>query len=319
LSYRPYATLSRRAAAMWRAYAAELEIAAGLTGTADLGLEHDGGVKFFHSDEEARAYSRMLQGQFDGDLPAPGAYAIWDRARTERAFPAIGPTVVGAAYCSLDGAVSPLRFYAALAAACARLGAVVHAGASVRSIERSGAGYRIVSARAAYQADRIVVAAGLGNSQIAAALGVRIPLTPVRGQILVSRRMPRMLPLPTHIIRQTDDGSIIIGDSKEQAGLDDGSSLGVMGDIAARAVATFPALARTSVIRSWSGLRILTQDGAPIYHAPAGCAGIYFLNVHSGVTLAPIHSTEIVSWVLGDGPAPGATAFSADRFHAQAA
>lgn len=113
----------------------------------------------------------------------------------------------------------------------------------------------------------MVIAAGLGTPALAAPLGLEIPLRPQRGQIMVTAKVRPFLPLPTDIIRQTADGGVMLGDSKEEVGFDDSATPCVMSAIARRAVQAFPLLARVPVVRSWGALRVMTQDGHPIYQA----------------------------------------------------
>src|SRR5262249_61754679 len=89
-----------------------------------------------------------------------------------------------------------------------------------------------------------------------------------------------------HTIRQTDEGGVMIGDSVEEAGFDacvGGEVLAVMAD---RALRMFPHLAKLNVVRCWAALRVMPQDGYPIYDQSKACPGAFIATCHSGVTLA---------------------------------
>lgn len=315
LQYRPYASLSRQAARLWPDFAARLRADAGI----DVGLEQSGGVKLCHSEEELDAYGRLLARQFDHDIPEPNAYQMWDRVQLRQVFPEIGPKVVGAGYCRLDGAVSPMRFYRALLMAVKRRGVRVIPNMRVLGVSAAPGAYAVHAEGGDQAAARVVLAAGLGNARLGERVGLSLSLHPIRGQLLVTQRLRRIIPIPTHVIRQTEDDTVIIGDSKEAVGLDDGTETTVMGDIASRALESFPGLADVSVIRAWSGLRIMTPDGAPIYAQSPTHPGVFSVNVHSGVTLAPIHAGLVADWIR-TGRAPASiTPFSDERPDAQAA
>jgi glycine/D-amino acid oxidase-like deaminating enzyme len=109
-----------------------------------------------------------------------------------------------------------------------------------------------------------------------------------------------------------------LGDSKEDVGFDDGTTLQVMTAIAHRAVATFPLLKGVRIVRAWGALRTMTPDGFPIYAESAARPGAFVVTCHSGVTLAATHADPLADWITG-GPEPfDAKVFSGDRFDVQA-
>jgi glycine/D-amino acid oxidase-like deaminating enzyme len=168
-----------------------------------------------------------------------------------------------------------------------------------------------------FEADRVVLAAGLGNALLAPMLGLEAPVTPVRGQVLVCERAAPFLPLPTLHVRQTGDGSVQIGDSKENVGMDDGTSIDQLSRIAARAVRCFPVLANVNVVRAWGALRVMTPDGLPIYEESPTCPGAFVVTCHSGITLASAHAGVLAAWLDGDERPAHIDTFTADRFHVQ--
>lgn len=315
IAFRPYATLSRQAAAFWPDFGTELENKS----DTDIGLEVNGGIKLCHSHQEMEAYGSLMARQFDAELPVPDAYIQLDRKAIGEILPGVGPTVVGGFLCKLDGALNPIRLFTALRVALQGAEARILSDCNVNDIHAEKSGYRLATSAGTVLADKVVLAAGLGNRALGARAALNLPVEPVRGQILVTQRLERFIGVPTHVIRQTSDASVIIGDSKEDVGIDDGNNIAVMGDIARRAIASFPRLADVSIVRAWGGLRIMTPDGSPIYAASRRFPGIFAINVHSGVTLAPIHAGPIADWIAGHAEPLMGGAFAEGRFHAQAA
>ena len=136
---------------------------------------------------------------------------------------------------------------------------------------------------------------GLGARKLAAQFGLDVPVHPQRGQVLVSQRMPRVMGLPASTLRQTADGTFLVGATKENIDFDTGTSLSGAKQLAQNALRITPLLKNINVIRHWAGLRVMTPDGAPIYHfgenaSAAAC--------HSGITLAPIHARLFVDRLL---------------------
>ena len=121
-------------------------------------------------------------------------------------------------------------------------------------------------------------------------------------------------------LRQTDEGTVMIGDSKEESTDPAGLTLGVSATEAERAVRQFPLLANVNVVRTWSAIRVMTQDGFPIYDQSESHPGAFTVCCHSGVTLAANHALTVAPMIARGALDPALVgAFSARRFHVQAA
>jgi len=294
VGFRPYAALSRHASTLWPDFSMHLRELTGI----DVGLRRSGGLTFCTSEADFEARRSFMRQQFDGDLPCAGAYTMLNRNELEALVPEIGPQVVGASLCHLDGDVNPLRLYRALLSGFQQLGGRYAPGQHVTTIEAGADGFVLRSKATSWRCDQVVLAAGLGNAALGEQIGLPTPVFPLRGQIMVTEKQAPWLKLPTHVIRQTDEGGILLGDSKEDTGFDDGTALGVMGDIASRALKIFPQLAQIRVIRAWGGLRVMTPGGTPLYQQSQAHPGAYALNVHSGITLAPVHAGIVAQSIV---------------------
>src|SRR5690606_31974496 len=122
--------------------------------------------------------------------------------------------------------------------------------------------------------------------------------------------------MPTVILRQTDEGSIMIGESREEGRIDDQSGMEVVQRLAARAVATFPVLARAKMVRTWAALRVMSPDGFPIYQQSESFPGAFSAACHSGVTLAGAHALRYARYVAQGSLPPEFEVFDARRFDA---
>ena len=71
-----------------------------------------------------------------------------------------------------------------------------------------------------YQCKKLVVAAGHGSIRLLRSLGEKLHIYPQRGQLMVTQRHRRVLTVPTLIVRQTPDGTFVIGLSTEDTALD---------------------------------------------------------------------------------------------------
>ena len=77
---------------------------------------------------------------------------------------------------------------------------------------------------------------GTGFMHLAPMVGLECPMRPERGQIVVTERLRPFLRHPVVTLRQTDEGTVMIGDSKEERTDPAGLTLGVSATEAERAV-----------------------------------------------------------------------------------
>ena len=248
-----YAALSLRAAQAWDGFAADLAQGSGVSPA----YRRSGGLRIALSEAEldrTRANLARLHNQPGGAQDT----RIIDRDALRAMLPGIGPDAVGAAYCPHDGHADPLRTLRRCAP-CSRHDHRADAGdtgapAEIRLRDR---GPRWPDhgrpRRARRRARERESRAGSGPAR-AAAPAARAD--PDHRAFAADAR---------HRVRQTADGTVMLGDSKEDAGFDRGTTQDVAHKIAARA-RSFPA-PRARLVRSWAGLRVMSPDGLPIYQA----------------------------------------------------
>jgi len=302
-----YARWSLHSANRWQAFADELEARTGVS----VGFERPGGFNIAETAEELAAKVAVMQ-QLAASEPAL-TYDVLDHEALAERVPAIGDHVAGAIYSPHDGHVSPLYTLRALFTAFTQTGGTYVPNARVTNITpRAGAFHLDIEGGRTLDAGRVVLAAGLANRDLAPMVGLSAPVRPMRGQILVTERVAPFLSNPTIYVRQTVEGSVMLGDSAEDVGFDDGVTPDVIADIARRAISPFPLLRNVRVVRAWGALRVMTSDGLPIYEASRACPGAFLTTCHSGVTLAAAHCDTIVPWIMG-----GERPTLLEPFHAQ--
>lgn len=304
-----YARWSMRAAKQWSAFAQELTDLSGV----ELELSQVGGLIFCLSDAELAARVkdlRALRDALGGDYP----FEVLDHRSLKELSPFIGPDVVGATYGPLDGHVSPLRVLRGLFTGFQRLGGQLASGVMCERIEHRHGQFHVWANGAEHVAGRLVLAAGLGSRELAPAVGLFAPLEPNRGQLLVTERMQPFLKHPSGHVRQTGEGVVQIGDSKEDVGFDNRTTVPQLSRIAARARRMFPVLENVNIVRTWGALRVMTPDGYPIYQESETCPGAFLVTCHSGVTLASVHAGPLTRWMRGDGLPQEIRTFRSERF-----
>lgn len=275
-----------------------------LTGV-DVALSQPGGFWVGFNDAEMVAREELLRkvNSTVGNIP----YEMLDHTALKARLPAIGPAVAGGSYCPLDGHANPLKLLHALHAGLKARGARVVSGVDIAHVSYRGksADFEVNSTSGqSWRAPRIVLAAGLGNKDLAAQVGLHAPVSPNRGQVLITERLKPFLDYPVNKVRQTNEGSVQLGYSVEDVGLNDGTTVSAIEWIARRAVATFPILSNVRLVRAWGALRVMTPDGFPIYQESVSCPGAFVATSHSGITLAGAHAYVIGPWMAGLGAPP---------------
>lgn len=183
----------------------------------------------------------------------------------------------------------------------------------------------VVSAGSSTQAEEIVVAAGAWSASFGAGLRRRLPVRPVRGQMVALRPQASTLRCicfgsRAYLLRKAD-GSIYVGATEEDAGFDARPTAAGVRDLLSAAIALAPALAQASFSRARAGLRPTTPDGLPLLGRMPGLDGIVIATGHfrDGVLLAPITAEVVADLVLGRRPRLSIEAFDPARFVLRAA
>ncbi|MBE7419481.1 MAG: FAD-binding oxidoreductase [Ideonella sp.] len=298
------------AATAWPALAQEL---LDLTGV-DVALQQSGGLHLCMTEADLQAREATLKGISNAIGGVP--FEMLDHAALKALVPSIGPKVAGASFGLLDGHCNPLKLLYALHAGLKARDVRVVSNVDVSHVSSGGNDFEVESRDGrSWRASRVVVAAGLGTKDLAAQVGLHAPVKPNRGQMLITERLRPFLPYPTAGVRQTDEGSVQLGNSFEDVGLDNGTTASTIESIAKDVTTAFPILASVRLVRAWGCLRVLTPDSLPIYQESASCPGAFVATSHSGVSLAAIHAGVLGPWMAGLAAAPqGISEFAGDRF-----
>jgi glycine/D-amino acid oxidase-like deaminating enzyme len=291
-----YMRWTRRSADQWPAFAQRLEALTGVRTE----YRKDGGLVYCLGEADFEARRRKVE-QLRAQADVFGTEMV-ERRALDRLLPGVrlGEEVTGASYCPHDGHCNPLLLLRALHAAFKLSGVDYRSDAPAKSIARLGSRFVVETPQGTVEAGKVVLAAGHGIAPLAQSLGLPAPIRAERWQILVTERLRPFLPLPGSGLRQTGDGTILIGSSNENTGFDDGTTVAVGGHMAARAIRILPQLASARLSRTWGGIRVLTPDKHPVYAQSTSFPGAFVAICHSGVTLAAAHATDFAH-AIADG------------------
>ncbi len=306
-----YASWSRQSAALWNDYAHDLRVETGV----DVSLSQTGGIEYFTDATELETYVASLENLRDalgGDYP----FDVLDRAAVRKYVPEVGDKVIGGVFSKMDGHVNPLDLLRALTIAVRKAGGQIITGAQVVDIETGDDGFAaLLKDGSKVDGERLILAAGLGALQLGHKLGFSMPIRPQQGQVLITEKLPYFLKYPSGSLRQVNEGGVQIGASKAEVGLNDVVDIPTIAKLAQHATDVFPHLSTVKLVRSWAALRIMSDDGLPIYQRSPRFPRASFVTCHSGITLSAVHARLLPDWVLERNTAPDLSHFSESRFH----
>ncbi len=256
------------------------------------------------------------------DLRSRGLEAeVLGRAETRRLEPALHPGVAGSLWCNLDGTIYPFALCHGYARAALRHGARVLTHTAATALEAEGGRVTaVVTDRGRIRTEAVVLAAGAWSPALAATVGVRLPIEPSRGQMLVTEPVP---PMVRHVImghepyvRQSPYGQLLIGSIPERVGFNKATEVPVLAEFAAGAIGLMPCLGGVPVIRSWAGLRPRAEDQVPIIGEAPGVRGLFVAAGHfrNGMGQAPATGAAIAELIRGRPGYPWLEAFDPGRF-----
>ncbi|PRD44878.1 FAD-dependent oxidoreductase [Phyllobacterium phragmitis] len=301
-----------KASNSWAKLAEELKQQTGL----DVCFQRNGGFHLALSESELEQRAETIKRLHNQSGGTDYQLEILDHGQVAKMLPHIGPEVAGGSFCPLDGHVNSLRLFRALHTGLARFGIDYRPEHAVTKIGYENGAFRLATPKGEIMAGKIVLAAGNTNQVLAPMVGLDAPMGPTRGQIIVTERTVPFLPHPLTTLRQTDEGTVMIGDSKEEMLDDSATNMPISSVMADRAQRMFPMLGRLNVVRMWSGIRVMPKDGFPIYDQSETCPGAFVACCHSGVTLAAAHAYEIAPMIAaGTLDRKKVGAFTAKRFH----
>lgn len=266
--------------------------------------------------------------------------------------PVLAPNVVGATYNPLDAHQNTGRLCEALVVAAERHGATVIGGERVEALIMDASrctGVR--TTRGEYGAGHVVLACGSWTPKLLAPLGLEVPITPMRLQVVETEPAPfRFEPVlygptavkqyafmrdiegytdegSTHpleklfagvefleLAAQRRDGRVLLGCPMDFPGLDDRTTVAGITLTLAVLSEALPAIRGLAIERTWAGLLPQTADALPILGPAPGYEGLTINAGHVFGNLAgPLSGEMIAEHLTGGRPAFDLDQFRLDR------
>ncbi|MBI3184833.1 MAG: FAD-dependent oxidoreductase [Myxococcales bacterium] len=236
-------------------------------------------------------------------------------------------TMQGVKVCAFnrrDGVIFPWPFLWGYAQSLTRRGARVETFTKVTGFELSQGRVRAVKTdRGDVSCEAVVLAAGAWSPEVAALAGVKLPNQPHRHEILSTEPLkPFLGPLVSVMdsglyFSQSTRGELVggMGDPKEPAGMNLGSTLRFLSRFARALIEQLPEAGRIKVLRQWAGPYDVTPDNSPILGRTPTLPNLLQMSgfVGHGFMMAPAVAERMAAW-MGGQPDELFTRFNLSRF-----
>jgi glycine oxidase len=232
------------------------------------------------------------------------------REETLKKESALSPDILGSLYFENDDQLSTIDLSHAFYLEAIRLGAEVMQNTEVKGInlkkgrvegvviERKGSKKEII------QTKIVVNAAGAWSKIIGEMVGLRIPVSPMKGQIVLTDPLPTLfrcsLVAQDVYMMQKSSMNVVLGSTREDVGYNKTVTPEGIEKLRSAACNVIPRLKNAVMVRTWAGLRPYTQDEVPIFGRVDEVEGFIMACGHfrNGILLSPVTGKLIAELII---------------------
>jgi D-amino-acid dehydrogenase len=172
-------------------------------------------------------------------------------------------------------------------------------------------------------ADAVIIAGGAWTPKLSRIVGVKLPIGPVRGQIVHlgvpghdTGAWPIVQPVFGYYMVAWPDGRVAVGATVEDAGFDPVATAGGVYEVLRETLRVLPGLATATLREVRVGLRPTSIDDNPVLGPLPGAPNVFVATGHgaTGLLLGPVSGKLVAEMVCGNAPSIDLTPFAATRF-----
>jgi glycine oxidase len=306
----PVAKLGRASAALWPAFAAEIEAVS----HHKIGFRPEGTLLIARNAAEAEHHAARARSVASARLLTP------DEARAME--PMLARSITGALFDPDEAQVDNRAIGLALSRAFVRAGGNLQPNETVVRVEvEGGKVLGAVSQFSIYRADAYVLAAGAWTGRIEGLPpDILPPVVPVKGEMIaltpgVGGALPKHVIWGNEVYLVPRHGRLFVGATAERVGFDTALTDAAAKWLRGQAAGLMPALASWDAAEHWAGLRPGSPDDLPILGETA-VPGLYVASgqYRNGILLAPVMAEVLRSLILERKSALDLSAFDPRRF-----
>ena len=235
--------------------------------------------------------------------------------------PHLHPEIAGAVWTAREARVDGTSLVRAFSAAAARLRARLSVRTEVMGFVREGA--RVIGIRTLtgeHHAAETVLCSGAWAGLATEWLGTRVPIEPLRGQILsLDAPGPQLASIVwgggVYLVPRRD-GTLLVGATQERVGFQVSTTAGGIASLLRGALEVMPELGASAFLGARAGLRALSPDRLPLIGRLPGLGGLSLAVGHHrhGLLLAPLSALAIADLLVREELDPRLAAFEPGRF-----
>lgn len=305
---------------LWPTLSEELEV--------DCEYHQDGNLRLGKTEK----HLEILQGLTDRAKACGLDVRMIDGDEVRVINPYLSDEVIGASWCPTDGHANPLTTTLGYYKMARRLGARFITEEPVVALRKiKGHLRQVITKDNVYEGDTVILAAGLGSRDIAATVGIDIPMQPAMLEALVTEAQPPMFDQMLGTAEadfyghQTKHGSFVFGGTSGLEGFTKDNHTPVTNSISAPStcrgiIKYFPVLRDAKIVRTWAGWMDLCADKVPVISTVSEVPGLILACGFSGhgFGIAPAVGTVLSQLALHEPTAVDLHELRYDRFRAKA-
>lgn len=290
----------------------------------------------YHQDGNLRLgktekHLQILQGLTERAVACGLEVKMIDGEEVRSINPYLSDEVIGASWCPTDGHANPLTTTLGFYKMARKLGAHVITGEKVLELRRiKGKLRQVVTAENVYEGDTIVLAAGFQSRDIAATVGIDIPMQEAMLEALVTEAEPHMFDQMLGTAEadfyghQSKHGSFVFGGSTGLEGFTKDNGTPICDSLTAPCVCRgimkyFPILKDAKIVRTWAGWMDLCVDKVPVISAVDEVPGLVLACGFSGhgFGIAPAVGYQVAELIVDGNTSVDMSALRYNRFQAK--
>ncbi|MGH8068126.1 MAG: NAD(P)/FAD-dependent oxidoreductase [Candidatus Entotheonellia bacterium] len=297
----------------------------------DTGYAQCGQMIVAISEDEQEAFDRakrlIFSRQTHRGMPSAEDLHEVSPREAQTQFPPLAP-VYGAIYYRRAARVDGRLLNQALRRAAERRGLQIRQGGVERLVIQNHAVTGVIVEGETLPAGKVVIAGGAWSQAFGVQLGVEIPITPQRGQIIHlglsptdTSAWPMISAFHGHYMVPWPDHRVVVGATRETgSGFRPYTTAAGVREVLSEALRVAPGLAAAEIRDIRVGLRPYSADTMPVLGPVPGVREIALATGHgpTGLTLGPYSGKVVADMVLGTQPTVDISAFYVTRFAADA-
>lgn len=274
----------------------------------DVGYHRTGGLYCILKEEDLHMLDEQAERFAKNGLPVERL----NKEQIKEKVPYICDNVIAANFSPMSGYSNPLKAGVAVLMAAKKLGAEFYDHQLIQKIEPAadGEGYVAYSDNEEFHAKKILVASGIRSPRLLDPLGVHIELEERHNMITVTEKAPHFIDYtittPTMTMKQTAEGSILIGGGREGYGdlatseRKDVSIEGLCFNVR-EAQNIIPSVKKLNILRSWSGFEGFTPERLPYIGEAEKYPGVYYaVTGFCGYCIGPAVAAHAIRCMNGE-------------------